>query len=711
MSRVEFRKLCDQNISRFEAALRTAGDEVVPPIEVTLAEREAIDSSQLNILFVESPRRQPPKARKPPVVQSDSSLSSSEEAELTDDSLLDEITTTSKKTKHKSTSADGAGTERRSRRKSAQSSSTALKHAATAPKRKSATKPSPAKPAQNEETRKPSPPEANRRSRTGHVDTVPPQRRASNTSELASAATGSATITPASANFGTAKRSVSFTTQLSPSNTTSDTEKNRAIKFTNQAKPLPRQISESNKTLFGTLQGRGAANKKSAREGTPDPSALQFVNAPPSAAVSLSRAQRDDLYGRREPRQRRPTEDSIDDAPLRRQSTDGNVPLEDWEHDKVPLVCYSWRLSNSCQKGAQECRFMHRHKNENGRDYPLGDMQGFIPGKYRRPPLTCPFWLNGPWGCKRSAEQCNYAHHNTGWIKHADPRVRDVQIDPEKRPEFDRGESQPGDKHTKKALAPNLLTCYYWNKGKCKKSDQDCAFQHYDTGIVADGPFDAHQRYAPPVDRSDGSVDMDIDDVVQPDVGDEVTRSPSPMPFEQSQQHSFQPPPPPPPPPMEFPHVDITCTELQARMSSFSKLDFQDMFATNDSETTIDPVERRAFLFFHPEDHFVELEVIVRWLLMHHVQVSSASYTGGWADFQQQILEGGTGIIIVRIIHSVEHKITKQNRHIPTLSTSQVSRDSAKFSAEQCVSGLSDFNQVSSTIMLQMKLPCFGMIV
>ncbi|KAI4689653.1 uncharacterized protein J4E88_003008 [Alternaria novae-zelandiae] len=557
-------------MKQFEAAVRAAAGEGVPPLEVTLAEREAVDSSQLNNLFIESPRRQPPRARKPPVVQSDSSLSSSEEAELTDDSLFDEITMTSKKTKHKSTSADGAGTERRPRRKSAQSASEALKRATTTPKRKSATKPSPAKP---------SPSESNPHSRTGHVDPVPTQRRASTTSELASAATGSANITPARANPGTAKRSVSFTTQVSPSNVTSDTGKNGAIKFTNQPKPPPRQISELNKTHFRNLKGRGAANKKFAREGTPDPSALQIVNAPPGTTISLPRAPRDDLYGRREPSHRRPTEDSNSDVRPSRQSTDGNLPLEDWETHKVPL--------------------------------------------------------------------CNYAHYNTGWMKHTDPKVPDVRIDPEKRPEFNGGEGQSGDRVTKKALAPNQLTCWYWKNTQCRKSDQDCAFQHYDTGIVADGPHDSRQKPVRPADgsdESDASVHMDIDDVAQPDVADEVTRSPSPMPLEQPQQ-PFQ-PPPPPPPPMEFPPVDIRCTELQERISAVSKLDFEDMFATNDSETTIDPVERRAFLFFHPEDHFVEFEIITRWLLMHHVQVSSASYAGGWADFQQQILKGGTGIII-----------------------------------------------------------------
>ncbi|KAL1795697.1 hypothetical protein ACET3X_005921 [Alternaria dauci] len=48
----------------------------------------------------------------------------------------------------------------------------------------------------------------------------------------------------------------------------------------------------------------------------------------------------------------------------------------------------------------------------------------------------------------------------------------------------------------------------------------------------------------------------------------------------------------------------------------------------------------------HPEDQFEELEIITRWLLLHHVQVASASYQGAWTVFQQQILQGGSGIII-----------------------------------------------------------------
>jgi hypothetical protein len=34
------------------------------------------------------------------------------------------------------------------------------------------------------------------------------------------------------------------------------------------------------------------------------------------------------------------------------------------------------------------------------------------------------------------------------------------------------------------------LTCFFWRtNGSCNKSDDDCAYAHYDTGFVADGPI------------------------------------------------------------------------------------------------------------------------------------------------------------------------------------------------------------------------------
>jgi chromo domain-containing protein 1 len=87
---------------------------------------------------------------------------------------------------------------------------------------------------------------------------------------------------------------------------------------------------------------------------------------------------------------------------------------------------------------------------------------------------------------------------------------------------------------------------------------------------------------------------------------------------------------------------------LKAAVDSVWKLNFEDMFASNDGGENVNLVERRAFVISHPEDHFREIDIITRWLLVHHVQVGSANYPGAWADFAQQIQQGGSGIVIVR---------------------------------------------------------------
>jgi chromo domain-containing protein 1 len=66
------------------------------------------------------------------------------------------------------------------------------------------------------------------------------------------------------------------------------------------------------------------------------------------------------------------------------------------------------------------------------------------------------------------------------------------------------------------------------------------------------------------------------------------------------------------------------------------------MFARNDSKGSTTLTDRRAFLVFHPEQHSEELELITRWLLMHHVQIAGTHYQGAWPVFQQQIKRGGS---------------------------------------------------------------------
>lgn len=679
------------------------------PLEGALVDREAADSSQINHLFVDSSTtdnaglfaRQPPKARKPPVVQSESSSS---EGELTDDSLVAEMATTSSKTKRTSADAEDPNTGRRAIRKPAQSPRTPLKRAATTPNPNSVTTSSLAKPAQSKELRRISLPQADSGSRNEQVEIVSTKRRASDASGLTNAATGSAsathnTIRPVSTTSGTAKRPVFFATQTSSSKTTSSLEKSSGIRIVNEPKLQPRQTSALlKKTHFQTLRRQGEADKRSRREVTPDVGVLKFVNGPSDAVVLNLQAPRNDPYARREVGHRHViAEEPRDDAPLGRESTDRNIPLEPWEFHKVPQVCYQWGLSNNCTKTARECRFMHRHKDDKGRGYPVADMQGWVPGKYRSPPLTCPFWLNGPKGCKKSAEDCQFAHENTGLMKHSDPTMGDVRIDTGRRPKHDDTiEGQLGDKKSMKSLRPDQLTCWFWSKGRCRKTEQDCAYQHKNTGIIADGPYDAHRTS---VSVSNVPDDMDVDHTIQPHTTDEATRTPTPVLSEQPQQFSSPPPPPAPPPPIKN-EVKILCKQLQASGGSVCRLDFEDMFASNDGEEPVNLLESRAFLMYHPKDHFEDLEIITRWLLLHHVQVASTSYQGAWAVFKQQILQGGSGIIIVRNSDFVRHTNTNYTRHIRTLSTSQHFQVSAKFSAGMCVFGRSDFSQVLSTTLL-----------
>ncbi|KAG9195358.1 hypothetical protein G6011_00479 [Alternaria panax] len=652
MSKANFRKLCETNLAKYLAALNS--QQAMSPLEDNLADREAADSSQLNHLFVDSHTtatdnlglfvRQPPEAHKPPILQSESS---SPERESTNDSMMAEIATKPKNTKRMSTSAEISNTQRWPTRNSAQSPRTPLKRAATTPNLKSVTKSSLAKSAQTKEPRRPSLPQPDSSFRDEQTKAVSAQQRAGNSGKPTRTAAGSASTVhnntlSGSTSSGTAKRSISFATQSSTSKTTSGPGKSSGIRIVNVLKPQPcRAPALPEESLYQTLSWRAKADKRSRREGTPDVAALNFVHAPPGIVVPNLPVPSHDLYARREPSHRRViSEEPQDNEPPRRESTDGNMLLEPWEIHKVPQACYQWRLSNNCTKSAKECRFMHRHKDEKGHDYPIADMEGKIPGKYRRPPLTCSFWLDGPKGCKKSAEDCKYAHQNTGWIKHSDPSMGDARNDPDQRPKHDSVENQLREKKTIGFLNPRQLTCWYWNRGQCRKSDQDCAYQHRNTGIIADGP---HKDRPKSISTPDVDNNMDMDDIVQPHMNNEVTRTPSPILSEQSQLFSFQPPPPPPPITNE---VKIKCEQLRTSGGSVCTLDFEDMFASSDGDEALNLLESRAFLMYHPEDHFEELEIITRWLLLHHVQVASMTYQGAWAIFKQQILQGGSGIII-----------------------------------------------------------------
>jgi chromo domain-containing protein 1 len=207
------------------------------------------------------------------------------------------------------------------------------------------------------------------------------------------------------------------------------------IKMLNETPMQARKEWRNSDKLYDKLRYRGLAEKRSRNEGAPDLTALEFVGpAPIGFTKPKPVGPADNPYGRREGGNRRVQEDDTEE-PRRREPIEDTIPLQSWETGKAPLVCPEWRLSNNCSHGREKCNFMHRHKDENGRDYPVGDPFRGVPPKYRKPPLTCMFWMTSRRGCRKSDDECDYTHRNTGWLpKSETSRDEPVQIDPNALP-------------------------------------------------------------------------------------------------------------------------------------------------------------------------------------------------------------------------------------------------------------------------------------
>jgi chromo domain-containing protein 1 len=690
---------------------RNSQQQTVSP-EVTLADREAVDASRLNDLFMNnedetSPDsappagptdddlfvRQPPKVRRPPLAQSESSLSDGEE---TDDSMMAELSRRPRHPRRESTD------ERQPTRKSAQSPKSPAKRTKTDPTPKPVTKSDQANTPRNSDLRRPSLPQAvtatckqqEKSSAQESATSKPPMRTTAAAQRKTSTSIGNRSTVAAALAVAAVPKGVNSSSAIPSSGsigqgtarrTAPGQGANGGIRFVNQPPTQQRTPWQNSDRLYTKLRSRGNADKRSRTEAAPDLSVLQIVNDVPATVQSRSQAPSDDPYarrelgnrrgqeedfvgparrvlddpyGRREIGTRRHQDEEMDDTP-RRGSADGTVPLQSWETNKVPLVCNAWRLSNNCQRTAQQCRFMHRNKDANGDDYEVAE-GNWVPFKYRRPALTCLFWLKTPHGCKKPAKQCNYAHWNTGWLPHPDPSVdQPTQIDPSAEPESVR----PRDKRT---MRPDELSCWYWTKQQCRHTAELCAFQHYDTGTIADPPPKTRKKnnantstvagrdghVARRASRSSARmeslhsstpawpVEADVSEEAQSHfVDDSVKHAP---------EQSVQQPGPPPPPAVVFPPAKATCAQLEAKITESCMIDFKEMFGKNGDGTVLD---RRAFLVYHGEQHAEYLNVITRWLLMHHVEVFSACSEGAWDRFQQQIRGGGSGVIIVSHTH------------------------------------------------------------
>ncbi|KAL8803344.1 MAG: hypothetical protein Q9182_003232 [Xanthomendoza sp. 2 TL-2023] len=147
---------------------------------------------------------------------------------------------------------------------------------------------------------------------------------------------------------------------------------------------------------------------------------------------------------------------------------------------KKHLTCFYWATNGTCRKADDECAYAHyntgivahdpmqNQSTTTGNQSNAKPLTGLPPSKS----LTCFFWARNR-KCNRSDTECSYAHYDTGTIAKAPPGVIVFEPSP-----------------VEEAIPPaKVLTCYFWNRdGRCSRSDADCRYAHYATGMVAYPP-------------------------------------------------------------------------------------------------------------------------------------------------------------------------------------------------------------------------------
>ncbi|KAK3719648.1 hypothetical protein LTR37_004185 [Vermiconidia calcicola] len=133
----------------------------------------------------------------------------------------------------------------------------------------------------------------------------------------------------------------------------------------------------------------------------------------------------------------------------------GNRPVHD---GRKSLTCKYW-LSGTCQYTSERCPFAHSN-------------QGVTEQKL----ITCRFWANGG-RCNKTEEQCEFAHRFTGVVAGRPgtfAQSHSHQTDSEQKP---------------KNPEQKLKTCHFWaDGGRCNRTEEQCEFAHWFTGVVAEPP-------------------------------------------------------------------------------------------------------------------------------------------------------------------------------------------------------------------------------
>jgi hypothetical protein len=97
-------------------------------------------------------------------------------------------------------------------------------------------------------------------------------------------------------------------------------------------------------------------------------------------------------------------------------------------------------------------------------------------------PPTCFYWKRD--GNCRNRDSCAFAHFDTG--VYATEPGRSAKVGKSHHSVWSYIFYYPNRHPT--ADISKSLTCFYWHRGFCQKSDDDCIYAHYNTGRLAPEP-------------------------------------------------------------------------------------------------------------------------------------------------------------------------------------------------------------------------------
>ncbi|KAL8695700.1 MAG: hypothetical protein Q9224_003227 [Gallowayella concinna] len=158
------------------------------------------------------------------------------------------------------------------------------------------------------------------------------------------------------------------------------------------------------------------------------------------------------------------------------------------------LTCFFWARNRKCNRSDEECSYAHYDTGTIAKAPPGVTVFEPSPAEETIPPakiLTCYFW-NRDGHCSRSDAECRYAHHATGLVAYPPPNV--LASTPANNGSPARSAPGPGAAANQPAASSSgsggrSLTCFFWARyGHCTRSDAECRYAHYDTGIVANNP-------------------------------------------------------------------------------------------------------------------------------------------------------------------------------------------------------------------------------